>query len=342
VRANVWLEGAYAGVQEARREYPKFVDALQPRVIVPPNGYPHPKWFTVHLYSQIVAGMQRSHVSQAGCASVLSTLKLVQLSVPTYFIEERFAQAVAATSPPTDMPLESIKWPMDQMLFVLPPGFAKAHFGWNIRYLSIGRHHKGRYPGILMKDLPKVDFDWMKLIEIINPEDRFVVWFTMEAGADKVPIDFTSSYQMSKVFEDTLTFGKFSDSTSKDVEEHPERYGVAPNEKEEVELSAKVNSFAVSLLMAMTARPELVENGGMIRKRSEKKGRVKPELWHPNVVGRAYRIIRSPGTEAQGTHASPRMHWRRGHFRHQKFGLGWAQTKVIWIEPVLVNAGGSV
>lgn len=30
-------------------------------------------------------------------------------------------------------------------------------------------------------------------------------------------------------------------------------------------------------------------------------------------------------------------HWRRGHFRKQRFGEGLSQSKIVWIHPVLVN-----
>ena len=32
------------------------------------------------------------------------------------------------------------------------------------------------------------------------------------------------------------------------------------------------------------------------------------------------------------------MHWRRGHIRRQRFGAGLTETRLAWIEPVLVNA----
>lgn len=36
----------------------------------------------------------------------------------------------------------------------------------------------------------------------------------------------------------------------------------------------------------------------------------------------------------------PKMpHWRRGHYRRQAVGPGWTQHELIWIRPVLINAG---
>lgn len=50
-----------------------------------------------------------------------------------------------------------------------------------------------------------------------------------------------------------------------------------------------------------------------------------------------YRIKREHGVP-EGTHASPVMHWRRGHYRRQRYGPGNSQFKTIVIEPVLANA----
>jgi len=85
--------------------------------------------------------------------------------------------------------------------------------------------------------------------------------------------------------------------------------------------------------MVMSARPELVERGGLAR--PAKKG--KPELWSPNFLGKSYRIRHDAA--ASGAHASPRLHWRRGHWRHQAVGPREAPGhKLLWIEPVLVSA----
>jgi hypothetical protein len=86
-------------------------------------------------------------------------------------------------------------------------------------------------------------------------------------------------------------------------------------------------------LFAMAARPEYVESG----KRIGNMKKSKSELWTPNIIGRKYATKYDPNAET-GTHASPRMHWRRGHFRQQACGIGRLEHKIIWIEPMLVNA----
>ena len=58
----------------------------------------------------------------------------------------------------------------------------------------------------------------------------------------------------------------------------------------------------------------------------------------PRVIGEGYKpkIIRN--YEPTGTHASPRTHWRSGHWRQQPTGKrDNPEHKTIWIEPILVN-----
>ena len=95
-----------------------------------------------------------------------------------------------------------------------------------------------------------------------------------------------------------------------------------------------VCSLLFGTLLAMTARPELVERGKCERVIEARKDRPRKEFWSPNIVGRRYRTK----IEGGGSHASPRMHWRRGHFRSQPYGLHRAERKTLWIEPCLISA----
>lgn len=98
------------------------------------------------------------------------------------------------------------------------------------------------------------------------------------------------------------------------------------------ELLDRMPGIIFNLLFAMAARPEYVETGKKIgvHKKSQS------ELWTPNIIGRTYQIKRAKG-ESIGSHNSPRLHWRRGHFRRQKCGFARLDEKIIWIEPVMVG-----
>ena len=45
--------------------------------------------------------------------------------------------------------------------------------------------------------------------------------------------------------------------------------------------------------------------------------------------------ITAPAMVGTGTHKA--VHWRRGHFRHQRCGTGFSDSKVIFIEPTLIR-----
>ncbi|MCT7964202.1 hypothetical protein NG791_26340 [Laspinema sp. D1] len=67
-------------------------------------------------------------------------------------------------------------------------------------------------------------------------------------------------------------------------------------------------------------------------------GKAKSDRLTPLIVGQKFQ----PQTErtsrsAHSTHATPRTHWRRGHWRRVAMGEGRQERKWRWIQPVLVN-----
>lgn len=90
--------------------------------------------------------------------------------------------------------------------------------------------------------------------------------------------------------------------------------------------------WVFNTIFAMSARPEYVESGERL---GTKKG-TQSELWSPNVIGRKYAIKSHTFAKASG--GSVRLHWRRGHFRQQAYGIGLTQRRIIWIEPMMVGA----
>jgi len=62
------------------------------------------------------------------------------------------------------------------------------------------------------------------------------------------------------------------------------------------------------------------------------------EWWRPRWVGQEYKRSVIIGGPPAGTHASPKMHWRRGHWRNQPVGEGRSDRRRTWIQPILVMA----
>jgi hypothetical protein len=100
--------------------------------------------------------------------------------------------------------------------------------------------------------------------------------------------------------------------------------------KEDNRMMVGVSHYVFGTLMLMTERPDLVSRGSL-QKRVKKQGDTK-EFWSPNVIGENFRIRRDVPA-AGGTHNSPRLHWVRGFWRQQAYGMGRELRREQWIEP---------
>jgi hypothetical protein len=101
------------------------------------------------------------------------------------------------------------------------------------------------------------------------------------------------------------------------------------------EFNDYLQAIFLRLILIMECRPELVEteSQAIVRKGFAKNS--DRDLYEPLWIGRNY-TVRRDATDRGGSHASPRMHWRKGFLRNQPYGEGRQQRKLVWIEPVLV------
>jgi hypothetical protein len=100
----------------------------------------------------------------------------------------------------------------------------------------------------------------------------------------------------------------------------------------------KMMRLAITFVMLMSARPQLVETATPHDATIPTTGKASRKLCAPNWIGRTYRVHREESLG--GTHASPYLHWRRGHWRHQAHGPGRSLRRDILIDPILVGGAG--
>ena len=98
--------------------------------------------------------------------------------------------------------------------------------------------------------------------------------------------------------------------------------------------------LVVNALLIMQYQPELVtvesschgRGAGFGSAANKAAANYFPTRW----LGKSYQRKQSNSPHA-GSHASPRAHWRKGHWHNFRYGPGRKELKLKWIEPIFVN-----
>jgi len=111
-------------------------------------------------------------------------------------------------------------------------------------------------------------------------------------------------------------------------------------QENEVTFLNKFRAFCFNLMFVLEKRPELITEEANQPKgfgTQQKTNRFKNPIW----LGKDYRIKYISETESNdasmGKGRPKSTHFRKGHFRKQKWGKNREKEKLIWIDPVMVN-----
>jgi hypothetical protein len=194
----------------------------------------------------------------------------------------------------------------------------------------------------------------MPVIEV--PEGRSKIGWFYHAWTGGRPECFVSAY---------LSGDRLAESVGGYV--YTDYMGEGPAKVQaDKELTERVSALMLKLLVIVNLEGSFITFGDQERHQRVKRGKVvRLELWGANFIGRGYRLTE----ESPGTHASPRMHIRRGHVTWQatgprsapgfvsirllprtvRGGIDWAQIgpdvrenflrchRRLWLQPVLVG-----
>jgi hypothetical protein len=112
---------------------------LEPRRILTPPGYHSTKCVSAGLFTLLAnrvlkaaAGLPQIPTEIA--AHVIS-YQIIRHRIPTYFIDEEFVRAVAATDLPHDLTLEDLHWPMPALVVGFPARFMRECLGRDVCYV---------------------------------------------------------------------------------------------------------------------------------------------------------------------------------------------------------------
>ena len=297
-----------------------------PRKYRIPKGYYSPELLTNYVFERnraiALAGLNKDFSSDQTFTSGLAVSeKLAKYKVPTYFVKPDLCEAMIKTQLPDSFRLNQLKFPMPSMLLMLEQEFCRKHFNGNeIIFLGLSLLHSKEEIEVKIAD--KI------LIKVCGPEDKENYLLIWSMFSNRVQYHFRCSLDEESTFDKLLNI-KLELSPNTNFEDNDEI------------ISKKINTLAVSLLFYTTTvnneiiQPPTVLMPGITQGKNEHKKIIRETIFNPRWLGEHYKIKRS--LSLGGTHASPIMHWRNGHWRHQKIGVGRSEVKLVWIEPTLVN-----
>lgn len=317
---------------------PKLTKKFVPRRYQIPQGYANPRliaipaiWsmleFTELDLEDLDATARRKSVllqtDEWDCSSWLNVANgLHRAGTPTYFVDKLIGESLVDTDLPSDFTLQDVEWPHDAMLLMPREDLLETPLG-NVRAIAISITREAIHEEITWDE----PFCWSELchhdadfkeptINIIAVTERGYVCWTIPANSfsiDAPAMIADISEKRDQKGSGSAILGNYS-------------FARVPG----------LPKFALNVILAMLAVPELKEAPTATPARPEKiKRGIKTQeaLWGPTFFGRGY-TEKTPGT---GEGNSPRAHWRRGHWRSQRFGPGNVHLKIVWIKRLWVN-----
>jgi hypothetical protein len=135
-------------------------------------------------------------------------------------------------------------------------------------------------------------------------------------------------------FEGSFTYDAVIGYDETFIDSRKTRKIKADTDSLEISFLDKALELVATILVLMAEKPEIISGGSEVLKQKPEE-KVNGKIPHaPNWIGLGYRIK----SEYQGgTHSSPSLHWRRGHWRQQAHGSGRSLRKNIWIEPSVIG-----
>jgi len=249
---------------------------------------------------------------------------LIDKRMPLLFITPELLRAIQMTDFTDEIDWREMHLPYESGIFVLPRGSYKHPVHGECGFVVYTRNHSGivppPWPGLQLPEV-QLPFDRFCFVALCWNEEMFI-WFESNLNAAQ-----GSTVKIRNMFhvDDRSQYPMIPAFSKVDL----------PLSEQDKEFLDGLGVIVFGTLLALTARPQLLTPARLIRQVRKKK-RASIEWWVPLLIGKDYRL--SDRKLPAGTHASPRLHWRRGHFRMQAHGPHFSLRKQIWIEPVLVGA----
>ncbi|MGH8598506.1 MAG: hypothetical protein ACREXT_17775, partial [Gammaproteobacteria bacterium] len=301
------------------RTEPELWTICYPRIYRNAGGYASPKAPAVGYAT--AASWMRDH--QANAPATIRNIYLAACQAqkhdfPMLFLAPALLAAIAQTDAPADTDWREIGLPYPAGVLMFSRGALKHPEGGEVGFLGWAR--------IKAETMLSFDRDYPA---VKTEHDIFITWTGLRHALNYPLLDTVLNASTHPTIGGQPTAGVHTTPTREGIFELPLAAG-------EQEVLAQCRQLVFNVLLALDARPQLAGSPG--RKVGATKKGARREIWEPTIIGHGYRIVRERSGET-GTHASPRMHWRRGHYRNQAYGPGRTEHRRIWLEPVLIGVG---
>lgn len=271
----------------------------------------------------------------------MATSSAFENNLPAFFVTKEFLLAVSNTDLPDDIKWTDAKLPFESGLLYLPKKTLFDPEGDSVTVLGWTRNQKGSEIKIGEK------------IKVACVDDTFIVFAICDSDIERL--------YSSAVRADEMPYIKWKTGDTK-----PASPFDLPLTNDDKTFLHQLVCVVFSLLLAQVSKPTLTTEG---RRETDHK-KQKRETWTPNYLGKGYTIKRQ---HQGGTHASPNLHWRKGHYTHSVIGdyrnnpdfistsdlprfedgrinweivddrtrkKFWRNHKHQWIEPILIEGNG--
>lgn len=242
---------------------------------------------------------------------------------PTYYVSKPLLSSMMHTHPPKDMTWKGVTFPFPGVAFMVPRNMLFEPGGEEIMLVGATVTNVGdtiTVPGT------KIKVSGQKGDGTPWEEARITIFWSVRPGL--VVQDCT--FPVSQLLEPSPGW----------IDEHTEKW----RELTQYPLDGPTGTFSsymagilANLLLVMSARPILVEQGSNTRKRL-KSGL---SVHSPTFLGKKYEIIRQTKAIATGAHFTE-LGWRSGHLKVQHFGKESQESKIIFIDPYIAFTRGLV
>lgn len=317
---------------------PELMQKFYPRIYENVGRYHSPRqcaaFFANMCFETATLGYHRAPTAYRLLLPALEPM--ARRGMPMFFIAPDLLKAIQLTDFHDDIDWTTLKIPYEQGVFILPKGALTHQEDGDVAMIVWLRLKKGMvYPAPLPSlPLPEIGNDAFVILGLCLKNG---IWYDSVFNAEVRPTIRLHNMFYREAGERTPESMKFTNLDA-DLTNYDE------------EFLEKLGVIVFGTFLAMNAKPELVEKGKLLKRVVKAKDEVK-EFWSPNIIGPRYRLKREvprinrygkfaadqPKRDLGGTHASPRFHWRRGHWRNQAYGKGYKERKQLWIEPIAIG-----